>query len=94
MPCVLALIVFMVAGLVPGQSCALAAEEHSPREILDWVDDLFRGKSSHGRMTMEIATRHWKRTLTMEFWTKGKEKSLVRILAPKKEKDTATLRSG
>ncbi|MBN1104188.1 MAG: hypothetical protein JXL84_12295, partial [Deltaproteobacteria bacterium] len=64
----------------------------TPREILDRVDDLFRGKSSRGEMTMTIVTAHWRRTLSLEFWSEGKDKSLIRILAPTKEKGTATLR--
>ena len=70
------------------------AEPLTAKEILDKVDDLYRGTSSHGKMTMEVVTSHWKRTLSLEFWSKGKDKSLVRILAPLKEKGTATLRSG
>lgn len=58
------------------------------------MDDLFRGKSSQGLMTMTVVTKHWKRTLTMQWWSKGKDRSLVRILAPKKEAGTATLRVG
>lgn len=65
-----------------------------PKEILDKVDDLYRSESSFGKMTMTITTAHWTRSLTLEFWSKGKDKSLIRILAPKKEKGTATLRSG
>jgi outer membrane lipoprotein-sorting protein len=70
------------------------AESLTAKEILDKVDDLYRGTSSHGKMTMEVVTSHWKRTLSLEFWSKGKDKSLARILAPLKEKGTATLRSG
>lgn len=66
----------------------------SPREILDRVDDLYRGESSHGRFTMTVKTTHWERSLEIEFWDKGKTRSLFRILAPKKEAGTATLRSG
>ncbi|MEW5723674.1 MAG: outer membrane lipoprotein-sorting protein [Thermodesulfobacteriota bacterium] len=64
------------------------------KEILDYVDDLFRGLSSQGRMTMIIVTENWDRTLDLEWWSKGKEMTLIRILAPLKEKDTATLRVG
>jgi hypothetical protein len=64
------------------------------REILDRVDDLFRGESSHGRATMTVTTAYWTRTLSLEFWSHGKEQTLIRILAPQKEKGTATLRSG
>lgn len=73
---------------------ARAATPTSAKEILDRVDDLFRGKSSHGRMVMTVTTANWKRSLTIEAWSEGKDKSLLRILAPTKEKGTATLRSG
>jgi outer membrane lipoprotein-sorting protein len=74
----------------------LRAEEPplTPKKILDKVDDLFRSRSSHGFGTMTVATAHWKRSLSLEMWSKGKDRSLVRILAPKKEKGTTTLRSG
>jgi outer membrane lipoprotein-sorting protein len=64
------------------------------REILDKIDDLYRGDAGTGNMTMAIVTENWSRTLTMEFWAKGKDKSLIRILSPKKEQGTATLRVG
>src|SRR5262245_993953 len=76
---------------------AATPAEESPRparEILDHIDDLFRGSASHGQMTMVITTAHWTRTLSVEFWSRGTDKSLVRILTPIKEKDTATLRVG
>ncbi len=83
-------LIFFLAILAPN---AAAQEGLSAKEILDKVDDLYRGTSSHGRMTMSIVTKHWSRSLSMEFWSKGKEMSLVRILAPKKEKGMATLRA-
>jgi outer membrane lipoprotein-sorting protein len=74
----------------------LQAQEQplTPKQILDKVDDLFRSRSSHGFATMTVATAHWKRSISLEMWSKGKDKSLFRILAPRKEKGTATLRSG
>lgn len=69
-----------------------AAEQLTPKEILDKVDDLFRGKASEGRMTMTIITENWRRTLTTDVWSKGKDRSLIRIIAPRKEKGTTTLR--
>ena len=76
---------------------SLAQTQEQPltaKEILDKVDDLFRGRSSRGLATMTVTTAHWKRSLKMEMWSKGKDKSFIRILAPKKEKGTTTLRSG
>jgi len=69
-----------------------AAETLTARQILDRVDDAYRGNSSHGKMRMKVVTAHWTRELQIEFWSKGKEKSLARILAPLKEKGTATLK--
>jgi outer membrane lipoprotein-sorting protein len=73
---------------------AIAREKLSPKEILDHVDDLYRGESSYGKMDMKVQTEHWTREMKMEGWSQGKDKSLFRILAPKKEKGMATLKSG
>ena len=63
-----------------------------PEKILDEVDDLYRSNSSHGIITLSVTTVNWKRTLTLEQWSKGEDKSLIKILKPKKEKGLATLR--
>ena len=63
----------------------------STEELLDRVDDLYRGKSSEGQMTMTITTEYWQRTLALDFWSEGNDKSLLKIKSPKKEKGTATL---
>jgi hypothetical protein len=70
------------------------ASGRSARELLDRVDDLYRGASSHGLMRMKVVTEHWTREMRLEFWSLGKDRSLVRILEPLKEKGTATLKSG
>lgn len=75
-------------------AAAVAEEPLSARQILDRVDDLFRGTASHGTMTMTITTAHWTRTLSLEFWSRGTDEFLVRILAPIKEEGTGTLRVG
>jgi len=45
---------------------APAAIQQSARDIVDQVDRLMRGESSHGVATMEIVTEHWSRSITME----------------------------
>lgn len=75
-------------------SIAAPAEKLSTKEILDKIDDLYRSSSSHGSFTMKVSTENWQRELKLEEWSKGKDKSLIRILSPKKEKGTATLRNG
>jgi Outer membrane lipoprotein-sorting protein len=62
------------------------------RALLQRVDDLYRGEQSHGVMEMEAKTRHWTRAMSLEAWTQGKDYSLVRILEPKKDRGTATLK--
>jgi hypothetical protein len=55
-------------------------------------EKLYRGESATGELTMTVRTEHWQRELTVAFWSQGEKKSLMRILAPSKEKGTATLR--
>jgi hypothetical protein len=68
--------------------------QQSAREIVDRVDQLLRGRSSHGTVTMDVATAEWTRSLDLEIWSLGTEYALVRVLAPRKDAGTATLKSG
>ena len=68
------------------------AQGPTVEELLLRTDDLLRGESSQGRMTMRIKTSRWEREVTMSVWSKGSEKTLIRIEAPAKEKGTATLK--
>ncbi|MGI5861436.1 MAG: outer membrane lipoprotein-sorting protein [Myxococcales bacterium] len=74
---------------------ALAAQaEPTLEQLLEKTDDLLRGKSSAGQVRMHIKTERWERTLSMKVWSEGKEKTLVRILSPAKEKGVSTLKVG
>ena len=42
---------------------------------------------------MQVSTAHYTRSMTLEAWSRGKDFSLIRILAPQKERGTATLRA-
>jgi outer membrane lipoprotein-sorting protein len=64
-----------------------------PRHVMAKIDDLYRGQKSHGVIDMTVHTTHWTRTLSLESWSLGKDFSLVRILQPKKEQGTATLKA-
>ncbi|RKZ89544.1 MAG: outer membrane lipoprotein-sorting protein [Gammaproteobacteria bacterium] len=63
------------------------------KSLLNEVDDLWRGKSSYAVTTMQVKTVHYTRTMRMEGWSKGKEKTLFRIIEPLREKGTSTLKS-
>jgi len=78
----------------PVPAAPLESPSERARRILRTVDDLWRGRSSHGIFSMQIMTAHYTRSIRMEGWSKGKDRSLVRIISPLKEKGTATLKSG
>jgi len=88
-----ALLLTLWAGLGRPSPC-LAAPQPDAKAILEKVEDLHRGQTSHGLMTMDIKTAHWHRVILVEFWTRGKERTLIKVLTPEKEKGTAILRSG
>jgi len=64
------------------------------REIVKKMDELYRSQSSAVVMEMEIITPHWRRTLKMNVWSVGMDKTFIRIVEPKKEAGMATLRMG
>jgi len=78
-------------------STPILAEELGDRDrtshILNIVDDLWRGSSSYAVVTMQVKTEHYTRSMRMEGWSKGKEKTLFRVLEPLREKGTMTLKS-
>jgi outer membrane lipoprotein-sorting protein len=69
-----------------------AADEPDVTEIVKKLDELYRSESSYAEFEMEITTPHWTRTLQMNAWTEGMEKTFIRILSPAKEKGVSTLR--
>ena len=84
-------------------ACALAlalstapsqAADPTLHDLLLQFDDLMRGTSSRGQMTMNVKTARWNRSLTMSMLSQGADKFLIRIVSPKKEQGTATLKVG
>ncbi len=51
----------------------------------------WRGTSSHGEMTMTIHRPDWERSMSMESWSEGEKRSLVRVTAPRKDRGNGTL---
>ncbi len=70
----------------------LAQENVDVEELIREVDRLYRSNTSFTEFEMEIVTPHWQRTLSMDAWTEGMDKTFVRIKSPRKEKGMATLR--
>jgi len=64
---------------------AQSTSDLDPKEIIDRVDRILRGESSHGIVEMTVVTKRWQRALKLEIWSEGTEKALIKILSPKKE---------
>ena len=77
-----------------GSGTAFAQNRPEAREVIERIDQLYRAQSSHALMEMEIVNPNWERTLRLEAWSSGTEKTMIRILAPAKERGTGTLRIG
>lgn len=70
---------------------AIKCRDLDVNDLLDRVDDTYRGVNSVARVSMRVVTENWERELEIKAWSEGADKSLMRILSPKKEKGTATL---
>ncbi len=80
----MAIFTMLLAGLVNADDRAI--------EIIDAVEELYRGESSLARMTMIVETPQYQRTMEMESSSMGTEKAFIRILAPRKDRGISTLK--
>ena len=69
---------------------AFADDRDATTIVRDAVNH-WRGLASDGVMTMVIHRPDWERTMTMRAWTKGDDRSLVRVLEPRKDRGNGTL---
>ena len=54
----------------------------------------YRGETSVGTVDMTVHRPDWERVFTIKAWTKGEDRSLIRILAPPKDRGNGTLKKG
>ena len=74
---------------------ALAAQTQvDARAIIKQVETQYTGKASHAVMQMTVSNPSWTRHMTLEIWSQGRDKFLARILSPKKDAGTGTLKIG
>ena len=71
---------------------SLSEEDITAEDIVKKAEEIMRGQSNKGTMTMTIVNPNWERTLTMDYWEKGKDRSLVKIISPPKEAGTVSLK--
>ena len=81
----------IAALLLTGIACHAAETTPDARAIVRAAVDHWRGLSSYSEMSMLIHRPDWERSMTMRAWTKGDEKSLVRVIEPKKDRGNGTL---
>lgn len=62
-----------------------------PGEIIRKAMDHWRGVNSYGEMTMVIHRPDWERSMSMEAWTEGDKRSLVRVTAPARDAGNGSL---
>ena len=70
---------------------APALQANEAQDIVRAAIDYWRGLSSYGEMTMTIHRPDWERSMSMQAWTQGDDRSLVRVTAPKKDRGNGTL---
>ncbi|MBN1114884.1 MAG: outer membrane lipoprotein-sorting protein [Oligoflexia bacterium] len=61
-------------------------------KILKESDRLYRADSCYAKIEMTIVNPNWRRTLLMDTWTIGMDRTMIRILEPKKDRGISTLR--
>ena len=74
-----------------------AGADSGSRDAKDIVRDAidhWRGTTSQGAMTMTIHRPDWERSMSMQSWTQGEKRSLVRVTAPRKDRGNGTLMDG
>jgi outer membrane lipoprotein-sorting protein len=74
-----------------GFSLPCSANTMDAAAIIKAAMDQWRGTTSHSTMSMTIHRSDWERTMTVEGWTSGEKKSLMRVLKPKKDAGNGTL---
>ena len=79
-------IALLAVATTPGEP-----EQQDATQIVRDAVNHWRGLSSDSVMTMVIHRPDWERTMTMRAWTKGDDRSLVRVLEPRKDRGNGTL---
>ena len=89
------LFMMLLAGMVLAPRGVPAADTvPDPAALIQASFDHYRGKASRADVEMVIHRPTWERGMRMAGWTKGEDKSLIRITAPAKDKDNGTLKIG
>ena len=90
--CICGLFLLSILLALPAIVLAEEKKDEDVMTIIKKVDELYRADSSYAEMEMTIVTPNWERTLKLEAWSEGMDKTFITILEPKKDKGITTLR--
>jgi len=87
-------LILLAAGIFLAALPALAQDPPDAGAIIEASFNHYRGKASEAEVEMIIHRPTWERSMRMMGWTKGTDKSLIRITAPAKDQGNGTLKNG
>ncbi len=88
------LFTLIALGIIFPVAAARALDAPDPAAIIEAGFNHYRGKASESDVEMVIHRPAWQRSMRMVAWTKGTDKSLIRISAPAKDEGNGTLKNG
>jgi outer membrane lipoprotein-sorting protein len=84
-----------LAGVLCSLWCGVGTSAaQDPEALVQAAFDYWRGVASVATVEMTVHRPDWQRTMLIKAWTRGQTESLFRTLAPRKDKDNATLKNG
>jgi outer membrane lipoprotein-sorting protein len=86
--------IVLVTCLTWGAVAAHADVGADAYDIVKKSQDLVRGTTSHMKLTMEIVNPDYERTMMLESWASGTDKSFMVVLSPAKERGNTYLKVG
>ena len=81
----------LIVAVLPAVACA-ADNAETAEEVIRKVEDNLNGRSAVLKLTMTVRTKRAERTMKMQSWSVGKDKSFIKILYPGKDKGITFLK--
>ena len=88
---IIAVLLMLVLSNIAVADPPTEGEAGAAKEIVRAALNHWRGLTSRGEMTMTIHRPDWERSMSMQSWTQGEKRSLVRVTAPSKDRGNGTL---
>ena len=82
---------FTLAAALIFSSSVSSQSTPDARSIIEEAINHYRGLSSYTEMTMTIHRPDWQRTMSLQGWSSGGKKTLIRVTAPARDQGNATL---